>query len=60
MDTEELIRKCKGITLKEEEAEKISFTGNMKKKGKKLAGAASLGRFCFREKWTQKSVQKSK
>lgn len=50
MDTEELIRKCKAITLKDEEAEKISFKGNMKKKGEKLAGAASLGRFCFREK----------
>lgn len=37
MDTEELIRKCKAITLKEEETDKISFIGTMRRKGEKLA-----------------------
>lgn len=37
IDIEELICNCKAITLKQEEADKISFIGNMKKKGTKLA-----------------------
>ena len=51
MDTEELIRKCKAITLKEEETDKIIFIGNYEeKKGKNLQLIALLGRFCCQEK----------
>ncbi|KAL9437563.1 hypothetical protein AB3S75_023434 [Citrus x aurantiifolia] len=44
MDTKELIRKCKAITLKEEETDKISFIGNMRKKGEKLAAHCLIGK----------------
>ena len=37
MDTKELIHKCKAITLKEEETNKISFIGNMRRKWEKLS-----------------------
>ena len=36
METEELIKKCRAISLEGEEDDKVSFVGNMKQKGLKL------------------------
>ncbi len=44
MDAKELICKCKAITLKEEEADKIRFVGKMKKKWEKLTTRCLIGK----------------
>ena len=44
MDTEELIRKCKAITLKGKEEGKVSFKSEMKSKGEKIVAGCLIGK----------------
>ncbi|KAK9178425.1 hypothetical protein WN943_027615 [Citrus x changshan-huyou] len=44
MDTEELIRRCKSITLKEEEEDVVMFIGEMKKDGERVAAHCLVGK----------------
>lgn len=44
MDTEELIRKCKAITLDGEEADQIIFEGQMKEKGSRAIAGCLVGK----------------
>lgn len=44
MDTEELIRKCKAITLKGGEEMKVSFKSEMKSKGEKIVAGCLIGK----------------
>ncbi|KAL9427056.1 hypothetical protein AB3S75_033778 [Citrus x aurantiifolia] len=44
MDTEELIRRCKSITLKEEEDDAVMFIGGMKKDGERVAAHCLVGK----------------
>ena len=43
MDTEELIRRCKGISLNGETRGKVTFRGNMKLKGEKIVAGCLMG-----------------
>ena len=44
MNTEELIRKCQAIALKEEEEDVVTFMGRMKTKGEKTAANSLVGK----------------
>lgn len=44
MDTEELIRKCPAVALKEEEEDLVTVMGRMKIKGEKLAANCLIGK----------------
>ena len=44
MDTEELIQKCKGISLNGETRGKVTFKGNMKLKGEKIIAGCLMGK----------------
>lgn len=44
MDTEELIRRCKSISLEEAEGNKFSFKGRVKEKGAQIAAECLVGK----------------
>ncbi|KAL9416919.1 hypothetical protein AB3S75_039994 [Citrus x aurantiifolia] len=44
MDTQELIRRCKGISLNGETRGKVTFRGNMKLKGEKFVAGCLMGK----------------
>lgn len=44
MDTEELIRKCQAVALKEEEEDIVTFMGRIKIKGDKIAANSLVGK----------------
>ncbi|KAL9446099.1 hypothetical protein AB3S75_013884 [Citrus x aurantiifolia] len=44
MDTEELIRRCKGISLNGETRGKVTFRGNLKLKGEKIVAGCLMGK----------------
>lgn len=44
MDTEELIKKCQVIVLKEEEEDTITLMGRMKKTGEKIVANCLVGK----------------
>ena len=44
METEELIKKCRAITLEEEEEDKVSFASKMKAKGIETIERCLLGK----------------
>lgn len=44
METEELIRKCKAITLEEDKTSRVAIGEIMKGKGKKLVAGCLLGK----------------
>ncbi|KAH9769036.1 hypothetical protein KPL71_011840 [Citrus sinensis] len=44
MHTEELIHRCKSITLKKEEEDAVMFIGGMKKKGERVAAHCLVGK----------------
>ena len=44
METEELIKKCRAISLEGEEEDKVSFIGKMKAKGAKIAAGCLVGK----------------
>ncbi|KAH9799961.1 hypothetical protein WN943_000608 [Citrus x changshan-huyou] len=44
METEELIKKCRAISLEGEEEDKVSFVGNMKTKGAEIAAGCLVGK----------------
>ncbi|KAL9462516.1 hypothetical protein AB3S75_000507 [Citrus x aurantiifolia] len=44
MDTEELIRRCKSITLKEEEEDAVMFIGEIEKAGERVAAHCLVGK----------------
>lgn len=44
MDTEEFIRRCKSITLKEEEEDAVMFIGEMEKDGERVAAHCLVGK----------------
>lgn len=43
MDTEELIRRCKSISLEEAEENKLSFKGRVKERGAQIAAGCLIG-----------------
>ena len=44
METEELIKKCRTISLEGEEEDEVSFVGNMKTKGDEIAAGCLVGK----------------